>query len=103
MENCLHFWKTSYSKLIRTIPRLHYSPILLFTVLCSFSSSLFAQQVVTGRVTAGDTAVVGASVQLKGGTTATQTDMNGRFSINVPENATLVISSVGYGNEEVRV
>ncbi|MBD0287507.1 MAG: TonB-dependent receptor, partial [Flavisolibacter sp.] len=73
---------------------------LLFTVS---STTLFAQNVVSGRVISNDTAVVGATVQVRGTNIATQTDANGRFTINAPANATLVISSVGYGAQEVKV
>ncbi len=41
--------------------------------------------------------VIGASVQIKGESSGTITDINGRYSImNVPESATLTISYVGY-------
>lgn len=50
----------------------------------------------------GDTAVAGATVQIRGTTTATQTDAHGNFTINAPANATLVISSIGYSTQEIR-
>lgn len=77
---------------------------LLFLLLCTlFSSALFAQRTVNGRVTAGDTALVGVTVQVKGTATATQTDAGGNFTITAPADATLVFSSVGYVNQEVKV
>jgi len=78
----------------------HLSFILFFLII---SSALFAQQKITGRVAAGDTALQGATVSVKGTTTSTQTDANGRFTINASPNATLVISSVGYSPQEVPV
>ncbi len=75
--------------------------MLLFLSLSSYVLS--AQQTITGRVTAGDSAIAYATVQVKGTRTATQTDQNGRFSISAPANGVLVISSVGFQAQEVRV
>ncbi|MDQ3277771.1 MAG: SusC/RagA family TonB-linked outer membrane protein, partial [Bacteroidota bacterium] len=55
--------------------------------------------VVTGVVTSGtnNTPVSGVSVSVKGSSTGTTTDAQGRYSITVPnEQAVLVFSSVGY-------
>lgn len=68
-----------------------------------FSTVLFAQQPVKGRVTSGDTALIGATIQVKGSSVATQTDANGDFTINTSPNATLVVSSVGFTSSEVKV
>ncbi len=59
---------------------------------------------VTGKVTdeAGEP-VSAASVMVKGTANGTVTDGNGNFAITVPENATLVISAVGFGSVEVAV
>ena len=76
------------------------------TFCCCFFSLLsvfsIAQQRITGKVTSGDSAVVGATVQVKGTTTATITDVGGNFSINAPGNSTLVISYVGFITQEVK-
>jgi TonB-dependent starch-binding outer membrane protein SusC len=45
----------------------------------------------------------GATVTLKGTKISVLTDSNGNFSINVPEDGTLVISYIGYKSEEVTV
>jgi len=47
--------------------------------------------------------VIGATIQIKGTTQGTVTDMNGNFSLSAPSNGTLVISYVGYGTQEVPV
>lgn len=76
------------------------------TFLCIlFFNSLFAQQkTVTGTVKNNGAPLVGASVQPKGGTGGTQTDVNGKFSIDVPATTTtLVISSVGFLQQEVSI
>ncbi|MBD0279491.1 MAG: carboxypeptidase-like regulatory domain-containing protein, partial [Flavisolibacter sp.] len=89
MKDCLLYLKNSSSRkgnwkkpLIRCIQLLCF---LFFTVT---STSLFAQNVVSGRVVSNDTAVVGATVQVKGTNVATQTDANGHFTINAPASAT---------------
>lgn len=48
--------------------------------------------------------IVGASVILKGTTKGTTTDIEGRFSLSVAnENATLIISFIGYETQEIAV
>lgn len=47
--------------------------------------------------------VIGASVMLKGTTTGTVTDIDGGFSLNVPEDGILVISYIGYQSQEIPV
>ncbi len=69
-------------------------------------SGLFAQQAVTGTVTSSvdGTPIEGATVLLKGTTTGTFTDTEGRFSIQVPGgNGTLVISFFGFAKQEIEV
>ncbi len=58
----------------------------------------------TGTVQGADgTSLVGATIQVKGTTVGTVTDANGQFSIDVPDSAVLVVSSVGYESKEVEV
>lgn len=45
----------------------------------------------------------GATVQIKGTKIGTTTDVNGKFTLTVPENATLLISSIGYLPREIEV
>jgi TonB-dependent starch-binding outer membrane protein SusC len=61
-------------------------------------------QVVTGKVTS-DTGedLPGVSVLVKGSATGTSTDANGKFSIQVSEEATLVFSFIGMKTTEVNV
>lgn len=47
--------------------------------------------------------IIGASVIVKGEDTGTTSDMDGRFSLEAPEGATLVISYIGYHTQEVKV
>ena len=59
---------------------------------------------VTGTLTDAETgtALIGATVQVKGTTTGTSTDLDGTYSIEAPDgNAILVFSYIGYVNQEV--
>lgn len=59
---------------------------------------------VTGTVLdATGTPVIGANVMVKGTTTGTITDMDGKFSLDVPEGATLVLTYIGFADQEIKV
>lgn len=61
-----------------------------------------ADVTVTGRVVdEKGAAVPGVNVVVKGTSTGTQTDADGRYTLLAPEGATLVFSFVGYTNQEV--
>ncbi len=85
--------------------------ILLIKLLCVgfmlFSAhGLFAQQSISGKVTdaADGQGVPGANVIVKGTTTGTITDMDGNFTIDVPDaDAVLVFSYIGYLTQEITV
>ncbi|MDR1337014.1 MAG: TonB-dependent receptor [Tannerella sp.] len=73
-------------------------------MLCILACSLtaFAQKRVSGRVVdVSGEIVVGANVVEKGTSNGVITDMDGRFTLNVQENAVLRISYVGYVTQEV--
>ena len=72
-------------------------------VLCA---QLLAQnRTITGRITdAQGNGVPNASVTVKGTNVGTTTGADGRFTLNVAENArTLVVSSVGFQNQELAI
>lgn len=77
---------------------------VLFLLLVSLLTAN-AQNVVTGKITGTDgKAVENASVRLKGSTTGVTTDDQGAFRISVPDGrGTLVISSVGFAEQEVAI
>ncbi len=80
--------------------------LYVFAFLFLFLGAGIAQEtVVSGTVAdSSGTPIPNASVVIKGGKTGTQTGTNGMFSIKVPSPAArLVISSVGYGRQEVAV
>ena len=78
--------------------------MLLCMLLCT-SASVFAQKTVTGTVF-DDTGmtVIGASVVEKGTTNnGAITDMDGKFTLKVQDDAILVISYIGYVTQEISV
>ncbi|MEI7421805.1 MAG: SusC/RagA family TonB-linked outer membrane protein [Prolixibacteraceae bacterium] len=77
---------------------------MFLCILMVVSSSLFAQNIVTGNVK-DDTgqSLPGVSVVVKGTTTGTVTDIDGKFSLSVPGNATLVFSFVGMESKEIAI
>lgn len=61
-----------------------------------------AQRTVTGTVTGDGDALVGASVAVKGAAGGARTDIDGKYSVQVPAGATtLVFSYTGYATQEV--
>lgn len=78
--------------------------LVLTTLLMAFS--LFAQNIaVKGTVTDASTGepVAFASIAVKGTTTGTSTGLDGTYTLNVPANATLVFSFIGYKTQEIAV
>ncbi|MBK8520313.1 MAG: SusC/RagA family TonB-linked outer membrane protein [Chitinophagaceae bacterium] len=65
----------------------------------------FSQNAVTGKVTDSKdgTPVPGATITVKGTKTATQSGADGSFSINATSTGVLVISSVGFAQQEVSI
>ena len=47
--------------------------------------------------------VIGANIMVKGTTSGTITDMDGKFSLDVDKDATLVISYIGFASQEIKV
>src|SRR5688572_23626022 len=77
---------------------------MLALFLSFVHSSLAQNRTVTGTVTdQNGIGLPGVTVTVKGTSNATSTDANGAFSINAPENGTLVFTSVGYGMSEVSI
>ncbi len=79
--------------------------ILVFMALFQITAMLAQERSVTGTVTtSGDEMTLpGVNVLLKGTAQGTVTDMDGNYSISVPENATVVFSSIGFTSKEVVV
>jgi TonB-linked SusC/RagA family outer membrane protein len=82
--------------------------LLVFMVFCGLAFSLRAQQkIITGTVTSsveGEGALPGVSVSVKGTVIGIVTDLNGKYSLAVPEEATtLVFSYIGMKKQEVEI
>jgi len=85
----------------------HIRELIVSTIMfLLFASNTFAQINVSGVVTDAGTGeqLPFITIQLKGTTQGTTTDMNGRYEINVPnQSAVLIFSYVGYKATEVIV
>lgn len=74
----------------------------MWTMLCVtlISSLSFAQttKMVTGTITdaVSGESLIGVNIMIEGSATGTTTDLDGKYSLNVPENAVLVVSYIGY-------
>jgi len=73
----------------------------LFLLTCVLQA--FAQRTYTGTVTdkGSNTPLPGVSVAVKGTTNGTITNLQGNFTLNADENATLIFSFIGYKAQEV--
>lgn len=76
--------------------------LVMMLVLCGMSYML-AQRTISGTVTDQQgQALIGVSILAKGTTVGTVTDIDGTYSLRVPDGAnTLVFSYTGFGTEEV--
>jgi iron complex outermembrane recepter protein len=79
--------------------------LLVMAALLLTMTTVYAQtRLVTGTVTDKNGPLIGASVLVKGTEVGNQTDAEGKFSINAPASAAmLVISYAGYGTQEVEI
>ena len=78
--------------------------LILSAIFLLIMVGVHAQNVrVTGVVSDAQGSLIGVNVRVKGGTTGVITDMNGKYSIDVPSHATLVFSYIGYADQEQKV
>lgn len=80
----------------------HWLALLLAMV---FTLTVNAQNIAVKGTVVDDTGepLIGATVLQKGTGNGVATDIDGNFDITVPSKATLVVSYVGYDNQEVKV
>src|SRR5690349_23772080 len=81
---------------------------ILFTLvffILSFHQIFAQQRTINGRLTSPEdgTPLVGVNVFVKGTSVGTTTDVDGRYSIQVPVGATLVFAFIGMETKEVVV
>ncbi len=79
--------------------------IIGWLIITIIPVSLFAQtKTLTGTVTAGNNSTVpGATIVVKNSSLAVASDANGKFTLNVPDNAVLTISAIGYKTQTISV
>ena len=86
--------------------RDQFRKTLFLALLLFIAGSLQAQNRVTGKIInqTDNQPVVGATIQEKGvASSATVSGNDGTFTITVGNNATLIITSVGYATQEVKI
>jgi hypothetical protein len=85
--------------------KLYGSLSLSLAIMLMLASVAVAQdRTVTGTVSDETGAgMPGVNVLVKGTTNGTVTDVEGKYSLNVPSNATVVITFVGYKTTEIAV
>ena len=79
--------------------------ILAFALASGFALTASAQSIkVTGNIVdANNEPVIGAYVKVKGSTKGAVTDLDGNYTIDADKNATLVVTSVGMAEQEIKV
>jgi len=107
MKRCLLYLKKRMLRSDIFTPRRAYSKLCLsiitFIIFSCYPPGLNAQITASGRVSAGDTALSGVTVQVKGTKTTTQTNDSGYYSIATSAEATLVFTYIGFITQEVKV
>jgi len=76
------------------------------SLLCLFSMSMYGQRTINGTIIDAETnePLIGANVLIKGFSTGTITDIDGSYSLVVPEGATeLTISYTGYNDQSMMI
>ncbi|TAH07526.1 MAG: hypothetical protein EAZ14_11105, partial [Runella slithyformis] len=74
--------------------------LILLLGMCTMMTS-WAQNKLTGRVTDSNGPLPGVSVLVKGTSTGATTDGDGRFSVTLSNNATIVVSYIGYTTQQI--
>lgn len=76
----------------------------LVVVLCLLTSAAWAQKIVTGTVTDGDgIGLPGVNIVVVGTSSGTVTDLDGAYSVSVPDGGTLRFSFIGFEAQEIPV
>lgn len=85
--------------------QLDLRAVLVLMALLFCSAVAVAQSTISGTLVDADTGdpLIGASVFIRGTSSGTVTDLDGKYSIQASDGDVLVISYTGYGNREVVV
>jgi hypothetical protein len=77
--------------------------LLLMMICLIFTANLIAQQVSGTVKDENGEALIGVTILEKGTTNGTVTDLDGHYTIQVSENASLYFSYIGFQSQEVLV
>lgn len=81
-----------------------YTQLANNLIVITGKNEVIANKVVTGKVVdEKGLPLPGVSIKVKGSGTGTVSDINGGFSINVADDAVLVVSFIGYETQEISV
>lgn len=87
--------------IIFLLPRRRSVATAILLILLQLTPAI-AQQPINGKVVDADgNPLIGATIEVKGGTQKASTNAAGDFALSVPENAVLLASYVGYFSQEV--
>jgi TonB-linked SusC/RagA family outer membrane protein len=86
-------------------PTYFYKLLVTALLIMVCGTAAIAQKTITGTLLDAESSdpLIGASVLIKGTTSGTVTDFDGKYSLQVNEGDVLVISYTGYANQEVTV
>ena len=84
---------------------LYFKPLALLFLLCLVPLWSYAQSIsIKGTVkdNSGEP-IIGASILQKGTTNGTISDFDGKFTLNVPSNSSIIVSFIGYKEQEIAI
>lgn len=99
----LNFRKTALLAGICSVFSLGYTPQLFAVSSTDTVEAVQQTRKITGTVSDEMGPIVGANVLEKGTTNGVITDINGNFTLNVKLGATIVVSFIGYVNQEIKI
>ena len=77
--------------------------ILLILVVMAITQVYGQTKIISGTVKDAEGPISAVSISVEGASIGTQTDKDGRFRLNVPPNATIILTSVGYGQKKLEL
>lgn len=90
--------------LLSLLPNINLAAVEVTPVSKDWVTESLQQKKINGVVMDKSGApIIGANILVKGTTNGTITDMEGRFSLEVPANATLQVSYIGYRTQDLEV
>ena len=84
---------------------LYFKPLALLFLLCLVPLWSYAQSISingTFKDNSGEP-IIGASILQKGTTNGTISDFDGKFTLNVPSNSSIIVSFIGYKEQEIAI